>query len=68
MKTKHCDFIFANNISKDGIGFNSDYNQVSVIDKKGNIKKIQKNTKKNIANKIAEFLLDRLLINDKNIN
>jgi len=68
LKTKHCDFIFANNISKEGIGFNSDYNQVSVIDKKGNIKTIPKNTKKNIANKIAEFLLDRLLINDKNIN
>ena len=50
------------------IGFNSDYNKISVIDKKGNIKIIPKNKKKFIANKIAEILLDKLLIDDRNIN
>jgi len=68
MKKKHCDFIFANNVSKKDIGFNSDYNKVSVIDKKGNIKIIPKNRKSFIANKIAEILLDKLLIDDRNIN
>ena len=68
MKRKHCDIIFANNVSQKDIGFSSDYNKVSIIDKTGNIKVIQKNKKSFIANKIAEILLDRLLINDKDIN
>jgi len=68
MKKKHCDLIFANDVSQKGIGFNSDYNKISVIDKKGNIKIIPKNKKSFIANKIAEILLDKLLIDDKNTN
>ncbi|MDC1092558.1 bifunctional phosphopantothenoylcysteine decarboxylase/phosphopantothenate--cysteine ligase CoaBC [Pelagibacteraceae bacterium] len=68
MRKKNCDLIFANNISQKDIGFNSDYNKVSVIDKEGNIKIIKKNKKSFIANKIAEILLDKLLINDRNIN
>ena len=68
MKRKHCDLMFANDVSKKGIGFNSDYNKISVIDKNGNIKILQKNKKSFIANKIAEILLDKLLIDDRNIN
>ena len=68
MKKKHCDLIFANDVSQKGIGFNSDYNRISVIDKKGNIKIIPKNKKSFIANKIAEILLDKLLIDDRNTN
>ena len=68
MKKKHCDLIFANDVSEKGIGFNSDYNKVSVIDKKGNIKIIPKNKKSFIASKIAEILLEKLFIDDKNIN
>jgi phosphopantothenoylcysteine decarboxylase/phosphopantothenate--cysteine ligase len=68
MKRKHCDLIFANDVSKKDIGFNSDYNKISVIDKKGNIKIIPKNRKGFIANKIADILLDKLLIDDRNIN
>ena len=68
MKKKNCDLIFANDVSKKDIGFNSDYNKISVIDKEGNIKIIPKNKKNFIANKIAEILLDKLLIDDRNIN
>ena len=68
MKRKNCDLIFANDVSQKGIGFNSDYNKVSVIDKKGNIKIIPKNKKSFVANKIAEILLEKLLIDDRNIN
>ena len=42
MKDKNCDLIFANDVSKKGIGFNSDYNKVSVIDNKGKFKQFQK--------------------------
>ena len=68
IKKKHCDLIFANDVSKKGIGFNSNYNKVSVIDKKGKIKVIPKNKKSFIAKKIAEILLDKLLIDDRNTN
>jgi len=67
MKNKNCDLIFANDVSKKEIGFNSDFNKVSVIDQKGNIKVIPKNKKSLIANKIAHILLDKL-IDDRNIN
>jgi phosphopantothenoylcysteine decarboxylase / phosphopantothenate---cysteine ligase len=68
LKRKHCDIIFANDVSQKNIGFNSDYNRVSIIDKKGEIKALPKNKKSFIAKKIAEILLNKLLINDRNIN
>ncbi len=67
IKNKHCDFIFANDVSKKNIGFNSDYNKVTMFDKKGNIKHFPKNKKSFIANKIAQILLDKLL-DDRNFN
>ena len=67
MKSKNCDLIFANDVSKKEIGFNTDFNKVSMIDQKGNIKILQKNKKSFIANKIAQILLDKL-IDDRNIN
>ena len=68
MKNKNCDIIFANDVSQKGVGFNSDYNKIFVIDGKDKVKIIPKNKKSFIANKIAEILLDKLLTNDKNIN
>ena len=68
MKKKNCDLIVANNISLKKTGFNSDFNKVSVIDNNGKIKLISKNKKSIIANKIAEIILDKLLINDRNFN
>jgi phosphopantothenoylcysteine decarboxylase/phosphopantothenate--cysteine ligase len=67
MKNKNCDLIFANDVSKKEIGFNSDFNKVSMIDQKGNIKILPKNKKSFIANKIAQILLDKL-IDDRDIN
>ena len=68
MRKKNCDLIIANDVSKKKKGFNSDYNEVSIIDNNGNIKIIKKNKKSLIANKIAEVILDKLLIDDRNFN
>ncbi len=68
IKEKYCDLIVANDVSKKDIGFNSDYNQVSIINKKGKIQVIPKNKKSFIANKLAKIILDKLLVNDTNIN
>ena len=68
IKEKYCDLIIANDVSKKDIGFNSDFNKVSIIDKKGKIKNIPKNKKSFIASTVAKIILDKLLMNDKNIN
>ena len=68
IREKYCDLIIANDVSKKDLGFNSDYNKVSIIDNKGKIKSIPKNKKSYIANTIAKIILDKLLMNDKNIN
>ena len=68
IKNKYCDLIIANDVSKSDIGFNSDYNKVSIIHKNGEIKTLQKNKKSYVANIIAKIVLDKLLMNDKNIN
>ena len=46
---KNLDYIVANDISKKDIGFGSDDNEVYIIDKHDNIKKIDKSSKNNIA-------------------
>ena len=68
LKEKYCDLIVANDVSKKDQGFNSDYNKVSIIDKKGVVQSIPKNKKSFIANKVAKIILDKLLVNDKNFN
>ena len=55
IKNKGCDFIVANE-TKTALG--SDENEVWIIDKKDNIQKIEKTTKKNVALAILEKLYD----------
>ena len=47
--SKNLDFIIANDISDKEIGFNSDYNAVTIIDKSMNEVKIDKTPKKELA-------------------
>ena len=57
---KYCDWIVANDVSNPEIGFNSDYNAVSII--RGNdVEKIQKNLKSHIADKIAKKIVDNFV-------
>lgn len=55
---KGCDYLIANDISRKDIGFSSDDNEVSVLDKCGNIVKLDKDSKVVIARKILEILAD----------
>ena len=52
---KNLDFIVLNDVSKKDIGFNSEYNKVTVISK-DNILEIDKDTKLNIADKILDLI------------
>ena len=57
---KHCDWIIANDVSSSEIGFNSEYNAVSIIhDDK--VEKIEKNLKSYIANKIAKKIINNFI-------
>ena len=58
VKTKGCDYIVANDISRKDIGFNSNENEVYIIDKNLNINHIEKDTKENIAKKILENIFE----------
>ena len=58
IKNKGCDYIVANDISRKDIGFNSDENEVYIIDKNLNINHIEKDTKGNIAVKILEKIFE----------
>ena len=60
IQNKGCDYIVANDISRKDIGFNSDENEVYIIDKTLNIKHIEKDTKYNIARKILENIFEQV--------
>ena len=68
MQEKFCDIVVTNDVSKKDIGFNSDFNEVTVIEKNGNFFKIKKNSKKFIASIIAKKIVEKFLKNEKNLN
>ena len=51
---KGCDYLIANDISRTDIGFGSNYNEVTILDKNGGMKKFERADKKTIARKIFE--------------
>ena len=68
MQEKFCDIIIANDVSNKKIGFNSDINEVTIIDKNGKTQKIKKSSKKFVASLIAKKIVDTFLLNEKNLN
>ena len=59
IKDKDLDFIIANDISDSEIGFNSDYNAVTIIDKSGMQTKIDKMPKKELAKIILKQIFQK---------
>jgi len=57
---KYCDWIIANDVSKSEIGFNSEYNAVSIIDD-NKIEKINKNFKSYVADKIVKKIINNFI-------
>ena len=68
LKNKNCDMIIANDVTKNDTGFNSNFNEVFLIDAKGVSEKITKNKKSYIASVLTKKILNKFLINDKNLN
>ena len=53
---KGCDYLIANDISRKDIGFNSDENEVTILDKNGSLTKLKKASKRVIAREILEWI------------
>lgn len=58
IRKKGCDFLVANDISRKDIGFSSEDNEVTILDKDGNLKRIEKASKNVIARKILEYIYE----------
>ena len=58
IQNKGCDFLVANDISRQDIGFSGDMNEVYILDKNLKISHVEKDTKKNIARKILENIFE----------
>ena len=54
IQKKGCDYLIANDISRKDIGFSSDYNEVTILDKNGGMKQLERADKISIAHKIFE--------------
>lgn len=63
---KGCDFLIANDISRKDIGFSSDYNEVTILDKSGNMIKLDRADKTEIAKKIFEVIYGQTSNNTDN--
>ena len=68
MHDKHCDIIVANDVSNKETGFNVDFNEVTIIEKNGEIQKIKKSSKKLIASIIAKKIINSFLDIKKRLN
>ena len=62
LNKKNCDWIISNDVSNKNIGFNSDYNEVTIYYKNKNIKKEKLSYKKKsvISNEIVDRIIDQL--------
>jgi phosphopantothenoylcysteine decarboxylase/phosphopantothenate--cysteine ligase len=56
LRAKNCDLVLANNV-ENGEVFGSDYNQITLLDKKGKMEKWEKMTKREIAEKVINKLI-----------
>jgi len=56
---KNCDWIIANDVSNDSIGFESDFNEVTIFYKDKKIKDEKLSTKR--KSKIADEIIDRAI-------
>ena len=59
LNNKNCDWIIANDVSKKNIGFDSDYNEVTIYYKNSKIKNEKLSFKK--KSEISEEIVDRII-------
>ena len=60
LKEKKCDWIIANDVSDDSIGFDSEQNSVTIYYKENNQEKIKKMSKAVISDIIVEKIINQI--------
>jgi len=60
LSEKNCDWIIANNVSNRKIGFESDFNEVSIFYKNKNSEKLKFKPKSEISDEVAEKIINHL--------
>ncbi len=60
LSEKNCDWIIANDVSDSSIGFDSDFNEITIFYKNKNPEKISKMKKSHIANILVERVISEL--------
>ena len=60
LSEKNCDWIIANDISKNDIGFESDFNKVSIFYKNNSEENLPKMSKSSLANEIVNRIISQL--------
>ena len=60
LSEKNCDWIIANDVSKDDIGFDSDFNKVSIFYKNNSEENLPKMRKSNLAKEIVNRIISKL--------
>ena len=60
IRSKDLDIIAANDISKEGIGFNSDNNKITLINREGVVQELELMSKYEIGNRILDQVSDIL--------
>ena len=60
LKNKNCDMIIANDVSKPGIGFESDFNEITIFYKNNTQEKLSLKNKKLISEEIVERVNNQL--------
>ncbi|WGS64745.1 bifunctional phosphopantothenoylcysteine decarboxylase/phosphopantothenate--cysteine ligase CoaBC [Marinitoga aeolica] len=53
---KNCDLIIANDVSKKEIGFDSNLNEIDIINKMGDVTHVKKSSKRDIAFRIIDYI------------
>ena len=60
LNEKNCDWIIANDVSNKKIGFNSDFNEVSIFYKNKNSEKLKYKPKSEISDEVVEKIINHL--------
>ena len=60
LNEKNCDWIIANDVSNEKIGFNSDFNEVSIFYKNNKTDKLKYKPKSEISDELVERIIDHL--------
>ena len=60
LNEKNCDWIVANDVSNDSIGFDSDFNDVSIFYKDSNMDRLKYRSKSEISDELVEKIIDHL--------